>query len=110
MRGSIREDGANVLAALGEPTRRHILDLLTDRGPASASTLARDVDISRQGLTKHLTTLLDAGVLTTERTGREVRYAVSPAALDAAAAWLDARARQWDAQLAALKQLAEGGG
>lgn len=107
MREPVRPEGANVLAALGDPTRRRILDLLTDHGPSSASTLAEHVDISRQGLTKHLTTLVDAGVLTTTRTGREVRYAVSPAALDAAGRWLDARARLWDAQLAALKQAAE---
>lgn len=103
----MRADGADVLAALGDPTRRHILDLLTDRGPSSASALAAEVDISRQGLTKHLATLVDADVLTTAKVGREVRYAISPAALDAAATWLDSRARQWDAQLAALKQVAE---
>lgn len=107
MRDPLAAEGAEVLAALGDPTRRLVLDLLTEDGPASASTLAVRVDISRQGLSKHLTTLVDAGVLTTGRAGREVRYAISPAALDAAAAWLDARARQWDAQLAALKQLAE---
>lgn len=103
-------DGANVLAALGDPTRRHVLDRLTERGPSSASALVAEVDISRQGLTKHLTALVDAGVLTTARAGREVRYAVNPAALEAASRWLDARARQWEAQLAALRQLAEGDG
>lgn len=108
MREPVAAEGAEVLAALGDPTRRRVLDLLTEHGPASASTLAERVDISRQGLTKHLTTLVDAGVLTTGRVGREVRYAASPTALEAAAAWLDARARQWDAQLAALKQAAEG--
>lgn len=107
MREPVRPEGANVLAALGDPTRRRILDLLTEHGPCSASTLTEHVDISRQGLTKHLATLGDAGVLTTARTGREIRYAVSPEALDAAAEWLDARARQWEAQLAALKQAAE---
>lgn len=108
MREPIAAEGAEVLAALGDPTRRLVLDLLTEHGPASASTLAERVEISRQGLSKHLTTLVDAGVLTTAKVGREVRYAISPVALDAAAAWLDARARQWDAQLAALKQAAEG--
>lgn len=103
----MRADGASVLAALGDPTRRHVLDLLTDHGPASASTLVAEVDISRQGLTKHLTALVDAGVLTTDRVGREVRYAIDPAALDAASHWLDSRARQWDAQLAALRRAAE---
>lgn len=106
----MRIDGANVLAALGDPTRRHVLDLLTDHGPASASTLVAEVEISRQGLTKHLAALVDAGVLTTGRVGREVRYAINPAALDAAAHWLDSRARQWDAQLAGLRQIAEGDG
>lgn len=103
----MRVDGANVLAALGDPTRRHVLDLLTERGPSSASALVAEVDISRQGLTKHLAALVDADVLTTARVGREVRYAINPEALDAAAQWLDARARQWDAQLAALKQAVE---
>lgn len=105
----VSRDGASVLSVLGDPTRRQILDLLIDHGPSSASALSSTVEISRQGLTKHLMALVDAGVLTTARSGREVRYALDPEALAAASSWLDARARHWDAQLSALRQAAEGG-
>jgi hypothetical protein len=48
-----------------------------------------------------------AGLVTHERAGREVRYAVRPDRLDATARWLAARAAAWDARLAAIKRLAE---
>lgn len=104
------QDGARALGALADPTRRAVLDLLIAQGPASASALAREVDISRQALTKHLGSLVEVGVLTTQRSGREVRYVIDPATLTAASDWLDARARAWDRQLAALKRAAEAPG
>ncbi|MER5813066.1 metalloregulator ArsR/SmtB family transcription factor [Streptomyces sp. NPDC002033] len=101
-------DGVDaVLAALADPTRRLLLDLLAARGEATATTLAGGVPVSRQAVVKHLAVLEAAGLVSGGRVGREVRYAVRPAALDATARWMAALAADWDRRLARIKRLAE---
>ncbi|MFF2040977.1 ArsR/SmtB family transcription factor [Kitasatospora sp. NPDC058170] len=97
----------DVLAALADPTRRRLLDLLAAQGEATATTLAGRLPVSRQAVVKHLAVLDAAGLVTGSRVGREVRYAVRPAALDATARWMAALAADWDRRLAGIKRAAE---
>lgn len=97
----------SVLAALADPTRRELLDLLRAQGEATATALARRVPISRQAVVKHLAVLDAAGLVSGSRVGREMRYTVRPAALDATARWMTALAADWDQRLAAIKRAAE---
>ncbi|MFD8084479.1 ArsR/SmtB family transcription factor [Kitasatospora sp. NPDC059722] len=96
-----------VLAALADPTRRRLLELLAAQGEATATTLARHLPVSRQAVVKHLAVLDAAGLVTGGRVGREVRYTVRPAALDATARWMASLAADWDRRLAHIKHLAE---
>ena len=96
-----------VLAALADPTRRHLLELLAARGDATATTLAGQLPVTRQAVVKHLAVLDAAGLVTGERVGREVRYAVRPQALDATARWMASLAADWDRRLARIKRIAE---
>lgn len=96
-----------VLVALADPTRRQLLDLLAAHGEATATTLAERLPVSRQAVVKHLAVLDTAGLVTGRRVGREVRYAVRPAALDATARWMAALAADWDQRLATIKRVAE---
>lgn len=96
-----------VLAALADPTRRQLLELLSARGQATATTLAPDMPISRQAVVKHLGVLDGAGLVEATKVGREVRYAVRPDALDATARWMAALAADWDRRLAKIKRFAE---
>jgi DNA-binding transcriptional ArsR family regulator len=95
-----------VFAALADPTRRQVLDSL-GRHPATASALARELPLSRQGILKHLTVLRECGLVSVERSGREVRFQVQPEPLVAAASWMTRLAATWDERLAALKRQAE---
>ena len=97
----------SVLAALADPTRRELLDLLAARGEATATTLAERLPVSRQAVVKHLAVLDAAGLVSGSRVGREVRYSVRPAALDATARWMAALAGDWDRRLATIKRVAE---
>ena len=101
---------AAVFACLADESRREVLDVLVRDGRASASAIAREVQISRQAVAKHLVMLARAGLVTSERTGREVLYSVQPRPLQDAARWLDRSAVAWDRRLAALKSAAEGRG
>lgn len=97
----------SVLVALADPTRRELLDLLAARGEATATVLAAGLPVSRQAVVKHLAVLDAAGLVSGGRVGREVRYAVRPAALNATARWMVALAVDWDRRLATIKRVAE---
>jgi DNA-binding transcriptional ArsR family regulator len=100
-------DPGSVLAALAEPTRRQVLDLLAERGEASASSLAESLPVTRQAVVKHLGVLDDAGLVTAQRVGREVRYRPRPETLVDAGRWMAELAARWETRLAAVKRLAE---
>jgi len=106
-RGDAVEAVDSVLVALADPTRRQLLDLLASYGEATATTLAERLPVSRQAVVKHLAVLDAAGLVSSGRVGREVRYTVRSAALDATARWMAALATDWDRRLADLKRVAE---
>jgi DNA-binding transcriptional ArsR family regulator len=97
----------DVLAAMSDPTRRHLLDLIAARGYATATILAESTEISRQGVMKHLGVLERAGLVASRREGREVHYYIRPDRLSATARWMDNLVRQWDRRLAIIKHIAE---
>ena len=94
-------------SAVGDPTRRRVLDVLLDRGEATATVLAGQLPVTRQAVAKHLAVLDRAGLVEGRRKGREVRYAVRPQRLDAATRSLARVAAEWDARLSAIKRIAE---
>ncbi|HEX6785608.1 MAG TPA: helix-turn-helix transcriptional regulator [Acidimicrobiales bacterium] len=92
--------------ALADPTRRRLLRRLVEDGPDTASRLAADLPVTRQAVVKHLQGLVEAGLATPERHGREVRYRATPAPLAQAVGWLLATGAQWDERLGRLDRLA----
>ena len=101
-------DVDRVFVALADPTRRQVLALL-GRSPTTASALAREMPVTRQGILKHLGVLRDSGLVTGVRDGREVRFHVRPEPLVATASWMTELAATWDERLALLKRQAEQG-
>ena len=97
---------SDVFHALGDPTRRHIVESLS-RGEASATQLAAALPVTRQAVSKHLTALREAGLVESRRQGRETLYRVNADPLDAAAAWIVRVGGQWDARLERLRTLVE---
>jgi ArsR family transcriptional regulator, cadmium/lead-responsive transcriptional repressor len=104
--GSVSADD-RLWAAVTEPGRRRVLDALVRHGEATPTVLARELPFTRQAVSKHLAVLLEAGVVSQRREGREVRYAVAPERLEAAAAEMAAAAAQWSRRLRAIKRIAE---
>jgi DNA-binding transcriptional ArsR family regulator len=96
-----------LLAALADATRRQLLATLASGGPATASTLACGLPISRQAVAKHLAVLERAGLVTSAKNGRDVLFDVRTAPLAQTADWLTALAAQWDRRLTSIKQIAE---
>jgi DNA-binding transcriptional ArsR family regulator len=94
-------------SAVGDPTRRRVLDLLLDRGEATATVLAGELPVTRQAVAKHLAVLDRAGLVQARRQGREVRYAIRAERLDVAMRAMAQVAAEWDARLSAIKRIAE---
>jgi ArsR family transcriptional regulator, cadmium/lead-responsive transcriptional repressor len=94
-------------SAIGDPSRRRVLDLLVSSGEATASWLAGQVPFSRQAVSKHLTVLQQTGLISRRKEGREVLYRVDPQRLDDATSAMAAVATEWDRRLGAIKRLAE---
>jgi DNA-binding transcriptional ArsR family regulator len=93
-----------VFHALADPSRRFVLESLADRGSATATELAAELPVTRQAVAKHLDTLRGARLVEAERSGRELRYRLTPEPLDDALAWMERVGAQWDARLAALRR------
>jgi predicted transcriptional regulator len=94
-------------SAIGDPTRRRMLDLLLAEGQGTATTLSAHLPVTRQAVTKHLVVLDRVGLVRSEPAGRERRYHVDEAQLARAVAQLNSVGTMWDARLRRIKSLAE---
>ncbi len=94
-------------SAIGDPSRRRVLDLLVRNGEATASSLAEEVPFSRQAVSKHLVVLEQSGLVVRRKQGREVLYRVDSEQLDRATRAMAQVAREWDRRLGAIKRIAE---
>ena len=94
-------------SAIGDPTRRRMLDLLLASGASTATTLSAQMPVSRQAVTKHLIVLDRVGLVRSTPAGREKRYLVDEAQLARAVAQLNAVGSLWDARLRRIKSIAE---
>jgi DNA-binding transcriptional ArsR family regulator len=93
-----------VFSALADPTRRRLVEKLA-RGPAATPTsLAAELPMTRQAVTKHLRALGEAGLVSVSRAGRETRYELTPQALGQATSWLAAVGAEWDERLSRLER------
>ena len=77
-----------MFAALADPTRWRVLNLLAERGEGTATSLAGELPVSRVAVVKHLAVLDRAGLVEGRRAGREVRYTVRTEPLDETARWM----------------------
>jgi DNA-binding transcriptional ArsR family regulator len=94
---------AKQLDALGDPTRRAILERLLN-GPQPVGELARDFPVSRPAISQHLRILKDARLVVDRPMGNRRMYELNPAGVDALRNYFD---RFWTQALAAYKKAAE---
>ena len=94
-------------SAIGDSTRRRMLDLLLVTGTGTATSLSEQLPVTRQAVAKHLGVLDRVGLVHVTAAGREKRYRVDEAQLERAVAQLNAVGNTWDARLRRIKQIAE---
>jgi DNA-binding transcriptional ArsR family regulator len=81
-----------VFGALADPNRRQVIGYLSEQGTATATELTGELPMTRQAVAKHLATLADAGLVESERRGRETRYRLTDAG------------EEWDDRLDSLRR------
>jgi predicted transcriptional regulator len=94
-------------SAIGDPTRRRMLDLLLADGAGTATTLSERLPVTRQAVAKHLVVLDRVGLVHVTPAGRERRYRVDERRLARGVAQLTDVGATWDARLRRIKDIAE---
>ena len=97
------ENVGPVFAALSDANRRHLVRYLSEQESATATELAAELPVTRQAVAKHLAALSSAGLVEGRRSGREVRYRLTPEALEDAITWMAGVGERWDERLARLR-------
>ncbi len=98
---------APVLAALGDPTRLELVSRLSDGRARSIAQLTDGLRLTRQGITKHLRVLERAGIVSSNRIGRESQFTYVPEPIEHVRSYLDTVSAQWDDALSRLKNFVE---
>lgn len=98
---------APIFAALADPMRRQLLVNLAQNSPKTATQLAQEFPITRQGILKHLHILEDVGLVTVYQKGREKRYTLTPEPLSELDRWIKDISAKWDERLLRLKAFLE---
>jgi DNA-binding transcriptional ArsR family regulator len=95
MASDVLPDPGMVFAALADPRRRELLELLASTPGVSAGALAARLPVSRQAVAQHLTVLEESSLVSRRRAGRQVLFTVRPEGLIITADWLAARVSAW---------------
>ena len=98
---------APIFAALADPMRRSLLLNLAENSPRTATQLAEEYPITRQGILKHLQILEEAGLVAVHQKGREKRYSLTPQPLSELEQWIKDITALWDQRLLRLKNFIE---
>ncbi|TDW86391.1 metalloregulator ArsR/SmtB family transcription factor [Kribbella sp. VKM Ac-2566] len=94
-------------SAIGDPTRRRMLDLLLVSGGGTATSLSDQLPVTRQAVAKHLGVLDRAGLVHSTPSGRERRYTVDEDRLAHAINQLTDVTSAWDRRLQRIARIAE---
>lgn len=91
------------LAAIADPTRRRIVELLAARD-RTAGELVEEFDLSAPAISQHLNVLREAGLVVTRAEGQKRVQSLNPAGLDELEAWLERTRRFWSRRLDTLER------
>lgn len=95
---------ATTFAALGEPSRLEIVELLRRR-PFSVGDIADSLDIRQPQVSKHLKVLREAGVVDVEPVARRRIYHLAPAVFQELGDWVESFEALWDERLDSLEDV-----
>jgi DNA-binding transcriptional ArsR family regulator len=84
----------DVFQAIADPTRRQIIDLISNES-MNLNSIAEKFDISRPAISQHIKILIECGIIEIEKRGRERYCKIQPSSLIPAFMWIDHHQKQW---------------
>ena len=102
-----KQDYAPVFAALGDETRLYLISKLSGGKSRSIAQLSEGSKLTRQAITKHLRVLEGAGIVQSQRAGRQHVFEFNPKPIEGIKEYLDFVSEQWDETLSRLKSFVE---
>lgn len=97
----------DVYSAVADPTRRELIRMLSEAEELPLYELTAAFDMGRTAISKHLTVLKEAGLVSERKVGRETRYRLTPEPLQEIQDWVSFYQQFWDVRIARLKSLLE---
>ena len=97
----------DVYSAVADPTRRQIIRMLASADDLPLHELTDAFPMGRTAISKHLSVLKEAGLVSEHKVGRETRYRLIPEPLQEIQDWVSHYEQFWDARIARLKSLLE---
>jgi DNA-binding transcriptional ArsR family regulator len=97
----------DAFAALADPTRRHIIELLASSGEMSATDISDRFQISAPAISQHLKLLREAGLVTVEKRKQQRIYRLNPQAMADVEGWAQRMAERWQARYRLLDDILE---
>ena len=99
---SDEEQRQKLFLAISDPTRRKMIEVLAAEGEKTPTELAQTLPITRQGVSKHMQILANAGLVEVRQMGRDRYYKLRPEQLAETTSWVDRVKAQWNRRLEAL--------
>lgn len=103
---TVQRSGEDVFTAIAHPVRRQLLDMLREK-ERSVKELSEPFDMSRPAISQHLRILLDVGLVSEQRQGRERHYQLHSEGLKEVQRWVENYQRFWQDRLGALGNFLE---
>lgn len=101
---SEEEQRQKLFLAIADPNRRKLIETLAAEGEKTPTELAKTLPITRQGVSKHMHILADAGLVNVQQKGRDRYYELRPEVLAETTNWVDRVRSQWQIRLNKLAQ------
>lgn len=95
----------DVFTALGDPTRRSIIELLASRGNLAATDIYKRFPVSHPAISQHLKVLRDTDLVTVEKQAQQRIYTVNPKAMDEVERWVTHMIKLWNQRFDRLDEL-----
>ncbi len=97
----------DMFAALADPTRRNILELLANSGELAATAIYEQFPVSPQAISQHLKVLRETNLVEMEKRAQKHLYRLNPQTLSQFEAWVEQMKQRWEERFAALDTVLE---
>lgn len=97
----------DIFQALGDKSRRNIIELLSKKGQLSSSDISREFQISAPAISQHLKVLREARLVEMEKKAQQRLYKINPDAMQEIQKWIKKLTEVWDVRFSALDKILE---